>query len=49
MHTDLVTVFKGPLLERLVYLHPPIHRETESQSGTGGEGHLPKEPEMQLG
>lgn len=49
MLTDLVTVFKGPLLERLVYLHLPIDRETEAQSGTGGEGHLPEESEMQLG
>lgn len=49
MLMDLVTVFKGPLLERLVYLHPPIDRETEAQSRTGGEGLGPEESEVQLG
>lgn len=43
MHMGSVTAFKGPLLERLVYFHHQTDRETEAQSGTGPESHLPKE------
>lgn len=49
MIMDLVTVFIGPLLERLVYFHLWTDRETEAQSGRGCEGHLLKEPEALLG
>lgn len=49
MIMDLVTIFKGPLLERLVYLHRPIDWETEAQSRTGGKGHGPEQSEVRLG
>lgn len=43
MHMGSVTAFKGPLRERLVYFRHQTARETEAQSGTGPESHLPKE------
>lgn len=49
MLMGLVTVFKGPSLEGLVYFHLHTDREIEALSGTGGEGHLPEESEVQLG
>lgn len=40
MHMGSATVFKGPLLERLVYFCHCTDRETEAQSPVRGEGHL---------